>query len=60
MIDFANKNRAQIKISENDIFSTLPGEESAFSMLKYIYTDEQTVSMVNLIITTLMLRYNKD
>ena len=24
MIDFANKDRAQIKISENDIFSTLP------------------------------------
>ena len=32
----------------------------AFSMLKYIYTDQQSVSMVDLIKTTLMLRYNKD
>ena len=34
--------------------------ERAFSMLKYIYTDQQSVSMVDLIKTTLMLRYNKD
>ena len=33
--------------------------ERAFSMLKYIYTDQQSVSMVDLIKTTLMLRYNK-
>ena len=34
--------------------------EHAFSMLKYIYTDQQSLSMVDLIKTTLMLRYNKD
>ena len=34
--------------------------ERAFSMLKYIYTDQQSLSMVDLIKTTLMLRYNKD
>ena len=34
--------------------------ERAFSMLKYIYTDQQSHSMVDLIKTTLMLRYNKD
>ena len=34
--------------------------ERAFSMLKYIYTDQQSFSMVDLIKTTLMLRYNKD
>ena len=33
--------------------------ERAFSMLKYIYTDQQSVSMVDLIKSTLMLRYNK-
>ena len=33
--------------------------ERAFSMLKYIYTDQQSVSMVDLIKTTLKLRYNK-
>ena len=32
----------------------------AFSMLKYIYTDQQSLSMVDLIKTTLMLCYNKD
>ena len=34
--------------------------ERVFSMLKYIYTDQQSLSMVDLIKTTLMLRYNKD
>ena len=34
--------------------------EHAFSMLKYIYTDQQSLSMVDLIKTTLMLCYNKD
>ena len=34
--------------------------ERAFSMLKYIYTEQQSLSMVDLIKTTLMLRYNKD
>ena len=34
--------------------------ERAFSMLKYIYTDQQSLSMVDLIKTTLMLRYNED
>ena len=33
--------------------------ERAFSMLKYIYTDQQSVLMVDLIKTTSMLRYNK-
>ena len=34
--------------------------ERAFSMLKYIYIDQQSLSMVDLIKTTLVLRYNKD
>ena len=33
--------------------------ERAFSILKYIYTEQQSSSMVDLIKTTLMLRYNK-
>ena len=33
--------------------------EQSFSMLKYIYTDQQSISMVDLTQNTLMLRYNK-
>ena len=33
--------------------------ERAFSMLKYIYTEQQSVSLVDFIKTTLMLTYNK-
>ena len=33
--------------------------ERAFSILKYIYTEQQSSSMVDLIKTTLMLDYNK-
>ena len=33
--------------------------ERAFSILKYIYTEQQSSLMVDLIKTTLMLRYNK-
>ena len=32
--------------------------ELAFSMLKYIYAEQQSLSMVDLIKTTLMLLYN--
>ena len=34
--------------------------ERAISMLKHIYTEQQSVSIVNLVKTILMLRYNKD
>ena len=40
--------------------STSTSVERAFLMLKHIYTDQKSVSMVDLIKTTLMLRYNKD
>ena len=34
--------------------------ERAFSILKYIYKEQQLSSMVDLMKTTLMLRYNKN
>ena len=46
-------------VSQNCTLSS-KSVERAFSMLKYIYTDQQSHSMVDLIKTTLMLRYNKD
>ena len=42
------------------LLPTSASVERAFSMLKYIYTDQQSVSMADLIKTILMLRYNKD
>ena len=34
--------------------------ERAFSILKYIYGDQQTTALHDLVETTLMLRYNRD